>query len=59
MSDLTFEQDVLRAQIIAIHEKDYSRANEVDSIYFCNTDDGDLVREVITDYMKYCLSDHL
>ena len=59
MSDLTIEQDVLRAHITEIHEKDDSRANEADSIYSCNTDEGGLVREVITDYMRYCLPDHL
>ena len=42
MSDLTIEQDVLRVHITEIHEKDDSRANEADSIYSCNTEEGEL-----------------
>ena len=29
------------------------------SINSCDTDEGETVLEVITDYVKYCLPDHL
>eukprot|EP00795_Rhopilema_esculentum_P017836 gene17836-9542_t len=59
ISNLSIKEDLVKAHMTEIHKKDDCQANKADSIYSCDTDEGELIREVITEYMKYCLPDHL
>ena len=57
-SDVAIEDETNSSHINEIHGKEEEAAHSPHSIYSCNTDEGETVREVITDYMKYCLPDH-
>ena len=59
MSNLIIEEDLVKAHIAEFHEKDDCQAHKADSIYSFDIDEGELVREVITDYMKYGFPDNL
>ena len=59
LSNIQIHQELIQAHIKEIHNNDKILQSYYNNIFICNTDEGQLFRDIITNYTKTCLSDHL
>lgn len=59
ISNVPIDDELVQKHIKEIHKDDEIHRAHHDNIFACNTDEGQLIRNVITTYMKTCLPDHL
>ena len=56
LEKVSVDEEQVKKHIMEIHNNDILSP---DPLYSCNTDEGLLIREVITQYIGHCLPDHL
>ena len=59
ISNVPIDDELVQKHIKEIHKDDEIHRAHHDNIFACNTDEGQLIRNVITTYMETCLHDHL
>ena len=59
LSNIHLDEELVQYHTKEIHNDDKILQYHQDNTFVCNTDEEQLVRDVITNYMKTCISDHL
>ena len=54
---ISYEQVQKQVELIKANEEEHG--NLADPLYSTNSDEGDIVRRILTSYIRTCLPDHL